>query len=115
MIEKTNINTLLSIKYCGGCNPQIDREKLAASLITRFLASPWLTAKLDIFLAKGKRLHLIINGCPTACAFVSKNIRKEALLIISGPIFEGKKIAIDELVEKIFMKVRNCIETETNL
>ena len=56
---------LIGIKYCGGCNPHIDRAKLALeiekllpleySLTTDQTVNPW-----DI--------GILICGCPTACA-----------------------------------------------
>ena len=55
---------LIGIKYCGGCNPHIDRAKLALeiekllpleySLTTDQTVNPW-----DI--------GILICGCPTAC------------------------------------------------
>jgi len=55
---------LIGIKYCGGCNPHIDRTGLAReiekllppeySLITNLSSNPW-----DI--------GILICGCPTAC------------------------------------------------
>jgi 4-hydroxybutyrate CoA-transferase len=54
----------LGVKYCGGCNPHIDRAKLALeiekllppefSLTTDQTFNPW-----DI--------GILICGCPTAC------------------------------------------------
>ena len=54
----------IGIKYCGGCNPHIDRAKLALeiekllspeySLTTNLSSNPW-----DI--------GILICGCPTAC------------------------------------------------
>ena len=55
---------LIGIKYCGGCNPHIDRARLALeiekllppehSLSTNLSSNPW-----DI--------GILICGCPTAC------------------------------------------------
>ena len=55
---------LIGVKYCGGCNPHIDRTKLAVeiekllppeySLTTNRSSNPW-----DI--------GILICGCPTAC------------------------------------------------
>jgi 4-hydroxybutyrate CoA-transferase len=53
------------IKYCGGCNPHIDRTKLALeiekllpseySLTTDHTFNPW-------------NIGILICGCPTSCA-----------------------------------------------
>jgi 3-hydroxyacyl-[acyl-carrier-protein] dehydratase len=56
---------IIGIKYCGGCNPLIDRpglvreiEKLlhpGLRLITDMASAPW-------------EIGILICGCPTACA-----------------------------------------------
>jgi len=69
----------IGVKYCGGCNPLIDREKLALeiekllppeySLTTDRSSNPW-----DI--------GILICGCPTACVdkpYVRGLARKQML------------------------------------
>jgi hypothetical protein len=56
---------MIGLKYCGGCNPHIDRSKLVQeirrrlplefSLTTQLSSSPW-----DI--------GIMVCGCSTACA-----------------------------------------------
>jgi hypothetical protein len=53
----------LAIKFCGGCNPAIERGQLAG-IIRRDLADEvrWVAAEEEV------DLLLIICGCLTACA-----------------------------------------------
>jgi hypothetical protein len=84
---------VIGIKYCGGCNPLIDRAKLAMeiekllppeySLTTEQYANPW-----DI--------GIMICGCPTAC------VDKPAVrgLARKWIIVAGKSIDLDNVPEE---------------
>ena len=54
---------VLAAKFCGGCNPEMDRGALA-QIIRRELSSEvaWVPAEEDT------DLLLVINGCSTGCA-----------------------------------------------
>jgi hypothetical protein len=71
----------LAIKFCGGCNPVIERGQLAR-IIRRDLAKGvrWVSAEEEV------DLLLIISGCPTACADRTEVKEKAAQsLVIAGP------------------------------
>lgn len=52
----------LAIKFCGGCNPVLERGKLAQKVREGLSAPQWVSWEEE------SDLVLIINGCPTACA-----------------------------------------------
>ena len=52
----------MTIKFCGGCNPILEREELAMKIREGFPAAQWVSGE------EKSDLVLIINGCPTACA-----------------------------------------------
>ena len=52
----------LAIKFCGGCNPVLERGDLARKVRGGLPASQWVSWEEE------PDLVLIINGCPTACA-----------------------------------------------
>lgn len=71
----------LAIKFCGGCNPAIERGQLAR-IIRRDLADGvrWVSAEEEV------DLLLIICGCLTACADRTDVKEKAAQsLAIAGP------------------------------
>jgi hypothetical protein len=78
----------LAIKFCGGCNPVIERGQLAR-IIRRDLAEGvrWASAEEEV------DLLLIINGCLTACADRPEVKEKAAQsLLIAGPaVFLSEK------------------------
>jgi hypothetical protein len=75
----------LAIKFCGGCNPLIERSFLAET-IRKELAGEvcWVSWE------ETPDLVLIINGCLAACAD-RENIEKKAraMLEIHGPGISG--------------------------
>jgi 3-hydroxyacyl-[acyl-carrier-protein] dehydratase len=75
---------LIGIKYCGGCNPHIDRTKLVQKIskllppsyiITTKQSSPW-----DI--------GILVCGCPTACADKPyfKNIARKWIIVAGNSV-----------------------------
>jgi hypothetical protein len=71
----------LAIKFCGGCNPTIERGQLAR-IIRQGLADGvrWVSAEEEV------DLLLIICGCLTACADRTE-VKEKAVqsLAIAGP------------------------------
>jgi hypothetical protein len=70
----------LAVKFCGGCNPVLDRGHVARGIRDSLGADVYWVAweeKAD--------LALVVNGCLTACAD-QEEIRKKAtsLLVIQG-------------------------------
>jgi hypothetical protein len=77
----------LAVKFCGGCNPALEREDIARKIREGLPASEWVSWE------EGADLVLIINGCTTACAEreeIQKNSRA-CLEIQPGGVSEIKK------------------------
>ena len=53
----------INIRYCGGCNPDYDRTRLAADLKRELKGICRFVPRGD----PGIDMVLIIHGCPTAC------------------------------------------------
>jgi hypothetical protein len=70
----------LAVKFCGGCNPTIERGIMAEAIREAFAGMVhWVSWE------EGPDLVLIINGCLTACAD-SSEVKKMAgaSLVIQG-------------------------------
>jgi len=67
------------MKFCGGCNPTIERG-VVAQQIREGLAGEvrWVSEE------EKKDFILIINGCPTACADTIEVRGEGPTLVISG-------------------------------
>ncbi|MBI4766135.1 MAG: hypothetical protein HY787_16305 [Deltaproteobacteria bacterium] len=94
---------LIGLKYCGGCNPVIDRaalvqevEKLLPAgwkLVTERQADPWERA-------------LLVCGCPVACANRAevKGLAGQWVLI-SGPMVDREMVPEDQMATIILQKI----------
>jgi hypothetical protein len=77
----------LAIKFCGGCNPLLERGQLAQKVRQGLSAPQWVSWEEE------SDLVLIINGCPTACAEraeIQKNSRA-CLVIQPGGVSDIEK------------------------
>jgi hypothetical protein len=68
-----------ALKFCGGCNPTIERGTVAQR-IQEGLSSGvcWVSAEEE------RDFILIINGCPTACANTAEIRGNGPAIVISG-------------------------------
>ena len=94
----------IGVKYCGGCNPHIDRAKLALeiekllppeySLTTDQTFNPW-----DI--------GILICGCPTACADKPelKNLARK-WIVVAGNSLDLNSAPEEELADIVVQKLK---------
>lgn len=69
----------LAIKFCGGCNPEIDRGSVAQRIREELAGEAlWVSGEEEAdFL-------LIINGCRTACADTGENRSGRPAVVVSA-------------------------------
>lgn len=98
-------NRRISIVFCGGCNPRIDRGKVALQI-------------QDILVARGYQVSynsfdvdfvIYMSGCTANCA-LKYNLNSLPAVIVAAATVDV--VAIDEgkLAKEIIMKVRNYFE-----
>lgn len=95
---------LVGLKYCGGCNPQIDRSALVEEinkllppgrqLATEQSAEPWEKA-------------VLVCGCPTACAD-KPTLRRLAKqwIRVSGQMIDFEGVPEDQMAAIIARKIK---------
>jgi hypothetical protein len=95
---------IIGVKYCGGCNPQIDRsglvEEIKKSLPPEFRLStdrtshPWETA-------------ILVCGCPIACAN-RPEVRSLAgnWIRVGGATIDLESAPADGMAEVIIQKIK---------
>jgi hypothetical protein len=98
----------IGVKYCGGCNPRIDRSKFVDELKKKFAG--------DLALAIGCstekwELGILVCGCSAACADRPET-RSPALewIVVSGPAVESESISESELATIVAMKIKKFFE-----
>ena len=101
----------MKVVYCGGCNPQIDREALAAGLPVDDPAVP-----------EGSTVHL--SGCPRACASGHRLVVEEGeqagagaggasagqdgppVVVVAGELVDGVQTPSPELAQTVTRKLK---------
>jgi hypothetical protein len=86
---------VLKIVYCGGCNPHIDREGLAAEL-----ESDESLRTLD--------MEVHISGCQRSCGSGQQLVLDTpGTLVVAGEHLDGTPVAAAELAARIRDKLRS--------
>ena len=90
----------LAVKYCGGCNPSIDRTELAGKLAV-LLAERNADWKLVALKDNAYDAVLLVNGCPVGC--VQKQFLHETrpVILVAGESIQREKIVEGALAEKV--------------
>lgn len=90
----------LAVKYCGGCNPSIDRTELAGKLAV-LLAERNADWKLVALKDNAYGAVLLVNGCPVGC--VQKQFVHESrpVILVAGESVQREKVAEAALPEKV--------------
>jgi hypothetical protein len=95
---------VIGIKYCGGCNPHIDRKKLVQE-IEKLLPPEFVFTKKSS--SKSWDLGILVCGCPTACADKPefKNLARK-WIVVAGNSVDLHKAPEKELADIIANKIK---------
>jgi hypothetical protein len=94
---------LIGIKYCGGCNPHIDRAKLVQEIEKLLPPEYGLTTKQS---ANPWDIGIMICGCPTACVDkpdVAGLARK--WIIVAGKSIDLDNVPEEKLADVVVRKI----------
>ncbi|HON59737.1 MAG TPA: hypothetical protein P5040_00355 [Smithella sp.] len=94
----------IGVKYCGGCNPRIDRVKLAQDIIQPLPPGFVLTeASFD----EPWDIGILICGCPAACAEKPelKSLARN-WLIIAGETIDYETCSETEIAQTAAEKLK---------
>lgn len=81
----------IGVKFCGGCNPYIDRKKLIEQV--KGIIPPGKFT-FEYFDFDDCEIFLVINGCSLACAKVGQ---RKNVIIVAGFEIDGKQYIEEEL------------------
>jgi 4-hydroxybutyrate CoA-transferase len=102
---KISERTLIGFKYCGGCNPVIDRAKLVQEIQRRLsaeftLATDQSPTQWDI--------GILVCGCLTACADQPdfRNLARR-WIVVAGNSVDHSTAPEKELAEIVLRKIRS--------
>ncbi len=93
----------IGLKFCGGCNPLIDRRALVED-IRKSLPPGWVltTEEPD----PPWEIALLVSGCPTACVDRPElTVLARRWVRITGGLIDQEPIPEDQRVQQILKKM----------
>ncbi len=95
---------LIGIKYCGGCNPVVDREKLVQE-IKKSLPPEFMLAENHTH--DQWDIGILVCGCLTACADKPdfKNLAQK-WIIVAGNSVDHSSVSEKELADIVLRKLK---------
>ncbi len=97
---------MIHLKYCGGCNPEIDRSAVVKRLEELFLSN---NLKVNFVFNSNRNIDLLIlvNGCPHAC-LEEDNLNSATMapcFSIQGAMIDYRPVAVEELPRVLYEKI----------
>ncbi len=91
----------LRIKYCGGCNPNIDRKKLVDEVLDK------LNSITNVEVTnEDADVGIVVGGCSVSCVDLSE-IEDQAKnwVIVGGNLVDYYQVSSAQLSERVFQNV----------
>lgn len=100
------MNRKIGIRFCGGCNPRIDRVAVAENVRNKLEILGYSLSEHD----QDADFLIYLNGCSAACAErISGDYLKEVW--VAGTMIEQmEKVSEEEIVQEILLRVRDYFE-----
>jgi hypothetical protein len=94
---------VIGIKYCGGCNPRIDRAKLALEIEKLLPPEYNFTTNLSL---NPWDIGIMICGCPTACVDKTEftNLARK-WIIVAGSSVDLDNAPEEKLADVVSRKI----------
>lgn len=100
----------VGVKFCGGCNPQIDRSRLVEQLKEKLTCELQTVRDYD----GGKWVvGILLCGCPTVCAD-RPEVRSLAQrwIVIGGATVESRAVPENDLASFVAFRINNLLDGE---
>jgi hypothetical protein len=100
----------VSIQFCGGCNPQIDRGRMAVELQQALEG----VGHRVIFNSPDADFVIFLSGCMSGCAF-KFNPRNPPYVTVAAATVDSEEMGDARIVPEVLRKVRQYderLETE---
>jgi len=83
---------VVSIQFCGGCNPHIDRGSIAHRLKEKLLES-----RHEVLINSPiADMTIFLSGCPSGCAFVF-NTKDPPFIVVAAETVDGAKVSQEDI------------------
>jgi hypothetical protein len=98
------------VKYCGGCNPQIERSRFVEELRQKLSGD----LRLEIGGSTGRKkceLGILVCGCGVACADRPETRSMASKwILVSGPAVDMAPTPENEMAGCVALKIRKYFE-----
>jgi len=97
------------VRYCGGCNPEIDR----GSLVSRLQVIIREAGAQAVFAGDGESdWLLLVNGCPRACLEegFSEDLNERRLICVEGAHLDHRPVAEQTLAQAIWERIKHSYD-----
>jgi len=94
----------IAVKYCGGCNPSIDRANLVGKLVM-LLAEAQPTWELVSVNEGVYDAIILINGCPVGCVQKQFLTEQRPVFLIAGESLQRERIAENSLPKALLAQI----------
>jgi hypothetical protein len=104
------IHPTIGIRFCGGCNPRIDRGRIALELEQ---ALEGLGHRV-VFNSPDADFTIFLSGCMSGCAF-KYNPKAPPYVMVAAATVDGEEVGEARIVPEVLRKVRQYderLETE---
>jgi hypothetical protein len=102
----------IGLRYCGGCNPQIDRARAVRGL-QEGLTKLGVTVDLTTDSERAVDLVLLVNGCPHACleeAYLKQGFTAP-FISVEGEMVDSRPVREDRIPEILIEKIAKLIKS----
>jgi hypothetical protein len=89
----------VGVKFCGGCNPYIDRKKVMERVKNMLPPGKY---KFEYFDWDDCAAFIAVNGCSLACV---RYPASQKVIVVSGFEIEGKQYSEDSLASAVVEKL----------
>lgn len=95
----------LSIQFCGGCNPRIDRGRIALELQQALEGM----GHRVVYNNPDADFVIFLSGCMSGCAF-KFNPKDPPYVTVAAATVDGEEVGEDRIVPEVLRKVRQFYE-----
>jgi len=95
----------VGIQFCGGCNPRIDRGRIALELQQSLVEMGFDV----VFNSPDADFVIFLSGCLSGCAF-KYNPKDPPYVTMAAATVDGVEVSAEKIVPEVLMKVRKYYE-----
>ena len=103
------VDAKIGVKYCGGCNPQINRSKIVREIKAN---APGFAGVIPADTPEPWAIGIMMCACPFACVD-TPDVRKLARdwIVVSGSMVDRYPVEESEISERAVEKCKDLLDS----